>query len=463
MKGSPTLELDHSIQALIIEHLSERAPTISARRAARLCKDQGVEVVEQQVRSALEQLASEAKVKLVRKGVYRLTEAPQELDAQVERPSGSLSDEERSLLRRYQGKRAPAGASLSRADLEEAQRVASYLSPYPASPVDLEDIAQAEATLGRSRAHEALWLHLQEEVNVVCDLYQTPRVNAHVRSGLSPSPEVERAEPSVTRPPDEPSKKGQRRATQQRSIEEQTQALFSALKNAQQPLSLEGLSSRVHTERGRGKQALYELRKLLIDVNREATQRGARPPFTFEITGEVGLSEWGVSSSMRASEGRVARELELHKEQLFVSLAERLAQLKPTAFAKLLRRLLEELGCTRIERLNAPQEDGVALIAHHPEWGDCLTLAQRSKRPLSIGKIKEVARSLSALQADRALLISLSGFADCTTAPPPEVRLIGERDLLELMISHQIGVAQYTLPVSYLDVGFFGRIDEGGE
>jgi hypothetical protein len=39
MKGSPTLELDHSIQALIIEHLSERAPTISARRATRLCKD----------------------------------------------------------------------------------------------------------------------------------------------------------------------------------------------------------------------------------------------------------------------------------------------------------------------------------------------------------------------------------------------------------------------------------------
>jgi len=80
-----------------------------------------------------------------------------------------------------------------------------------------------------------------------------------------------------------------------------------------------------------------------------------------------------------------------------------------------------------------------------------------------MGKIKEVARSLSALQADRALLISLSGFADDTSAPPPEVRLIRERDLLELMISHQVGVTQYTLPVSYLDIGFFGRIDEGGE
>jgi len=462
MKGSPTLELDHSIQALIIEHLSERAPTISARRATRLCKDQGVEVMEQRVRSALEQLESEERVTLVRKGVYRLVAEPQALDLKAERPARSLSGEERSLLRRYQGKRAPANASLSRADLEEAQRVASYLSPYPASPVDLEDIARAEEALGRSRAHEALWLHLQGEVDVVCDLYQTPRVSPAERGERPKAPKT-RPEERVTPPPVELKATGQRRASKQRSLDEQTQAIFSALKDAKQALSLEALSSRVNTGAGRGKQALYELRKLLVDINREATQRGARPPFTFEVTGEVGLSEWGVSSSMRASEGRLARELELHREQLFASLAERLTQLKPSAFVALLTRLLKEQGCTRVERLNAPQDEGVALIAHHPEWGDCLTLAQRSKRPLSMGKIKEVARSLSALQADRALLISLSGFADDTSAPPPEVRLIRERDLLELMISHQVGVTQYTLPVSYLDIGFFGRIDEGGE
>ena len=77
-------------------------------------------------------------------------------------------------------------------------------------------------------------------------------------------------------------------------------------------------------------------------------------------------------------------------------------------------------------------------------------------------KIKEVARSLSALQADRALLISLSGFGSRGPAPS-KVQLVGERELLGLMISHKIGVSQYSIPLSFVDVGFFGRLNDDGE
>lgn len=491
MTGSPSLDLDQSIQAVIIEHLTDRAPTINARRAAKLCQSQGLQVDDDLVQGALERLAGESKVELVRKGVYRLLKAQEAQDtalrsaspAQVSPALASpLTQHELDLMRRYQGKRAPAQAALSRADLEDAQRVASYLTPYPAAPVDLEDVARVEEALGRARAQEALWLHLAQEVAVVCDLYQTPRVSSRdeVRETARPqgvvshvtTPEVSVDRGAVERAPEtsrqtlsDPSAQlsGRSKQAQAPQGELATQPIFSALKEAQHPLSIAQLSARLSMGEARPKRALYELRKLLISVNRDAELRGARPPFSFEITGEVSLSEWGVSSTMRASEGRLTRERALYQEQLYIALAERLRQLSSAGFAQLLSRLLEELGCERVETLNAPQGDGVALIAHHPEWGDCLTLAQRSKKALTLGKVKEVARSLSALQADRALLISLSGFSEDTLSAPPEVRLIRERDLLDLMITHQVGVSHYSLPMSYVDAGFFERLSEGAE
>ena len=482
MRGSLELDRSQALRDLIIEHLKERAPTVNARRAGKLCQSHERDVTHEEVMEALEALVERREIELVRKGVYRLAEQPSvEPSAQpsvkpsAERAAAPLSDLERGLMRRYMGKRAPKGAQLSREDLESAQRVASYLAPYPAAPVDLEDVAAAEAALGLPRAREALWLHLKSEVDVVCELYKTPLRQPRDQRESAPVAaepkqggrrQEQRAEPELKRAPEleDSSARRERRGARDQASPSSAQPLhqrvFKALKSAEAPMSLQALLEQLKGS-GPARRSLYELKRALVEANQEAERGGERPPFTFELTGAVGLSEWGVSSPMRASEARVMRELKTYKEQLFAALSQRLSALSKDELERLSVGLLGALGCAEIESLNAPGGDGVALMARHPEWGDCLALAQRTRKPLSVTKVREVSRSLSALRADRALLISLSGFAEELGEPPSNVQLISERDLLEMMVSHEVGVAQYAVSLPFVDAGFFYRLSEG--
>lgn len=483
MTGSPTLDLDQSIQTMIIEHLTERAPTISARRATRLCQTHGYEIDHQNVTEALDQLAVAGKVTLVRKGVYRLSKSqePSSSSSSVQsnsltlKPSSDsnavLSEYELRYLRQSLGKTAPSQAKLSRNDLENAQRIASFLSPYPSAPVDLSDVLATEEALGKARAKEALWIHLQAEADVVCELYQAPRT--HLQEPVI-SKKVEDHPPKVTS-----NQKKQEKFTDQPNINLTklsnfnnipkshdahqlllTQALFELLKKSQCSMSLAQVKEFIDLHLKEPQFSLDDLSQQVISLNQEAESRGQRPPFSFDDDGNLGLSEWGVTSSMRASEGRLTRELQVYHEQLYVELSARLRALDAQAFTHLLNILLQKLGYAHIESLNSSPQEGVALMAQHPEWGDSLVLAQRSKKALSSGKIKEVVRSLSTLRVDRALLISLSGFTEYTDSLPEEIELICERKLIELFITQQIGVSQYTVPLSYINIGFFDQLKE---
>jgi restriction endonuclease Mrr len=235
------------------------------------------------------------------------------------------------------------------------------------------------------------------------------------------------------------------------------------LKRHKGVMSLEQLSeARGVTPQGASRATLFELKRALNEANEQALTQGERPPFTFELTGEVGLSEWGVSSSMRAAEGRARRELEMYREQLYVGLSERLRELPSSALSALLSALLEALGYERVELLNASQE-GVALMAHHSAWGETLVLMQRTRKPLGAEKVNEVARSLSALMADRALLISLSGFHAEAEGAQRKVQLLNERALIDLMIQREVGVSSYALKVPFMDEALFARLTPTGE
>jgi restriction endonuclease Mrr len=176
----------------------------------------------------------------------------------------------------------------------------------------------------------------------------------------------------------------------------------------------------------------------------------------------VGLSEWGVTSSMRAAEVRAKKALELYQEQLYMLASERLRELSPGGLSRLLSRLCVALGYERLEPLNASSDGGVALMAHHPTLGDTLVLAQRSRKPIGIEKVREVARSLSALLADRAMLISFSGFSEEAEGSQRKVQLLHERALIELMLTHKVGVGAYHLELPFIDEALLARCEAEG-
>ncbi|MBM4292603.1 MAG: restriction endonuclease [Deltaproteobacteria bacterium] len=207
-----------------------------------------------------------------------------------------------------------------------------------------------------------------------------------------------------------------------------------------------------------GRRQLVELKGALLGADRGAEARGERPRFSLDITNEVSLTEWGLSSAMRAAEARLLRELAAYEELLRAHLADALRDLPLEAFEALLAHLLTQTGYRRVEPLGAGDARGVALMASHPERGDTLVLAQRGRRPVSAEKVRGVARSLGALFADQALVVSLSGFEAGAAASSPAVQLLDDRDLARWMRAKEAGVARYALSVPLLDESLLRRL-----
>ena len=387
----------------------------------------------------------------IRRGVFTLSEAPslerpaqtfdedQVSTVKVEKrgkriqPSPTSSsqqkrstEKEMRVLRTKDGKEYPH-AEITRAHLENAERISAYLIPYPVSPSSVRDVLTAEEHL-LGNVDQMMWQRLLEEREALNDALALGLPTVRLKS------------------------------IEDESIEDQCKTI---LKTREQWIKLEELCDLLcaHPKLNSIKDSQRKrwLRQRLESINIDTERKGERPPFLFSENGEVFLSDLSQGLELLNIERQLSTLADAHKSMIRKYLLEKISALSIDAFESLLLSYLERSAYHSIESLNRREDERIAILAQHHQLGSTLVIAHRSSEPLTIAQLDQLSRGLSSLNVERGEVIHLGGF-EIQCDKRNNLNLIDGEQLTSLLLEKEVGVKRYYAPHYFLDPSWFEQL-----
>lgn len=207
------------------------------------------------------------------------------------------------------------------------------------------------------------------------------------------------------------------------------------------------------------------LRAALLAENARRSAAGLRAPFAVQWSGEVGLTEWGLSARYRALEETVHGALAEMREIVRRDLLRRVGELPDAAFEQVVRMLLEQLGHRDVEVVHRQDGGYLALTTSRPRDGATVAVvASRAWTPVGRGTVTTLARSLEHFEAAEGLLLTMGTFspealAEAEVGGGRRITALDGAGFARLLNEHGIGLSSHHPVIPYVDGAFFDSLE----
>lgn len=193
---------------------------------------------------------------------------------------------------------------------------------------------------------------------------------------------------------------------------------------------------------------------------KKCENQGRRSRFTMN-KGMVGLTEWSVST--------LQKQIEQHNEEQRKKLLEKVKELSPCDFEKLITTLLPLMGFSSAEQTQFTSDHGVdvrgTLIVHESINIKLAVQAKRWKDTVAAPVVQALRGSLKT--DERGLIVTTSNFSDgakkeaARTDAHAPIDLINGKQLVDLLVAYNLGVTKNRYQLLELTNSFFETNDSG--